>query len=156
MNTFTDFIKIIEEFIELFDGLISVEQSKLEATVKNRVTFVEECMNKEQAAILRLRGLEQKREAEQERLGMKDYTFRQILEHAPEDSVTELTPLFNRLSEQVRTFQSISESAKNAIEVNLHVIQSAISSDMAGKNTYSPTGDKKDDDNKKHFTSRSV
>lgn len=83
MNDFTAFTKVIEEFITLFDHLIEIEQEKLDAAVKNRVTFVEDCMHKEQAAVLQLRGLEQKREAEQKHLGMEGYTFRQILEEAP-------------------------------------------------------------------------
>ena len=87
MNDFTAFSKIIEEFIALFDHLIPIEQEKLDAAVKNRITFVEDCMHKEQAAVLQLRGLEQKREAQQKLLGMEGYTFRQILEHAPEEEV---------------------------------------------------------------------
>ena len=80
MGEFSNFSKLIEEFIEFFEELIPVEQEKLDAAVKNRVSFVEECMHKEQAAVLRLRGLEQKREKEQERLNLAGCTFRQILE----------------------------------------------------------------------------
>lgn len=157
MNDFTDFKKIIEELIALFDHLIPIEQEKLDAAIKNRVTFVEDCMHKEQAAVLQLRGLEQKREAEQIRLGMKGYTFRQILEQAPEEATAVLDPLFKQLGERVRTFQSISESARNIIEVNLHVIQSALAAEGPGKTTYSATGQKKDDNIKRnHFTSRSI
>ena len=101
MNEFSDFIKLIEEFICFFDELIPLEQEKLDAAVKNRVSFIEECMHKEQAAILRLRGLEQKRDKTQEKLGIKDYTFRQILENAPEDVSSVLKPLFDQMSEQV-------------------------------------------------------
>lgn len=111
MGEFSNYIKIIEEFIDFFDSLIPIEQEKLDAAIKNRVSFVEECMHKEQAAVLRLRGLEQKREKEQESLGMKDYTFRQILEKVPEDIYSVLKPLFDRMSEQVTQFQSISDSA---------------------------------------------
>ena len=85
MNDFSQFTEIIKEFIALFDNLIPIEQEKLDAAVKNRITFVEDCMHKEQAAVLKLRGLEQRREAEQKRLGMEGYTFRQILEHVPDD-----------------------------------------------------------------------
>ena len=46
MNDFTAFSKIIEEFIALFDHLIPIEQEKLDAAVKNRITFVEDCMHK--------------------------------------------------------------------------------------------------------------
>ena len=156
MNEFSDFIKLIKEFICFFDELIPLEQEKLDAAVKNRVSFIEECMHKEQAAILRLRGLEQKRDKTQEKLGIKDYTFRQILENAPEDVSSVLKPLFDQMSEQVRTLQSISDNSKDIIEVNLHVIQSSLAGDSPGKETYSASGKKSDNNKTNHFTSRSV
>ncbi len=156
MNDFTAFTQVIEEFITLFDQLISIEQDKLDAAVKNRITFVEDCMHKEQAAVLRLRGLEQKREEEQERLGLKDHTFRQILEEVPEQAAASLKPLFDQLSERVTAFRSVSDSAKDIIEVNLHVIQSAIEAEGPGRDIYSASGKKNDNNNRNHFTSRSV
>ena len=156
MNDFTAFTKVIEEFITLFDHLIEIEQEKLDAAVKNRVTFVEDCMHKEQAAVLQLRGLEQKREAEQKHLGMEGYTFRQILEEAPEEVSASLSPLFDQLSERVTSFRSVRESAKDIIEVNLHMIQSALASEGPGRDIYSASGKKTDNDNRKRFTSRSV
>ncbi|MCI8639975.1 MAG: flagellar protein FlgN [Coprococcus sp.] len=156
MEEFTGFIEVIRELIALFENMIPVEQEKLDAAIKNRVSFVEECMHKEQAFILQLKGLEQKREAAQRRLNMENNTFRQILEKAPEDVATVLRPLFDQLSSQVQMFRSISDNARDIIEVNLHAIQSAIVSDSAAKTTYSATGKKKDDPDGKHFTSRSV
>ena len=155
MKDFSVFIEIIQDFIRLFDALNSVEQEKLDAAIKNRISFVEDCMKKEQAAVLRLRGLEQKREAAQKELGMEGLQFRQILEKAPDDVAVVLRPLFSRLSEQVRTFQSLSSNAKDIIEVNLHVIQSSLSSESGNKGTYSETG-RRTDNTKTHFTSRSV
>lgn len=156
MNDFTAFTKVIEEFITLFEHLISIEQEKLDAAVKNRVTFVEDCMHKEQAAVLQLRGLEQKRETEQKHLGMEGFTFRQILEEAPAETAASLKPLFDQLSERVAAFRSVSDSAKNIIEVNLHMIQSALAAEGPGQDTYTAAGKKNDNDNRKRFTSRSV
>lgn len=156
MDEFSNFVKLIEEFIDFFEELIPVEQNKLDAAVNNRVSFVEECMHKEQAAVLRLRGLDQKREKEQERLGMAGCTFRQILEKVPEETAAVLKPLFDRLSEQVRMLQSITDNSKDIIEVNLHTIQSALASNTPGRDTYSASGRKNDNNNNNHFTSRSV
>lgn len=156
MKDFSDFIAVIQELIALFEGLIPVEQEKLDAAIKNRVSFVEECMHKEQAFILQLKGLEQRREAQQKLLGMEDHTFRQILEEVPEETAVVLTPLFNRLGAQIRQFQSINASAKDIMEVNLHVIHSALAKQAVEKETYSASGEKKDTREGKHFTSRSV
>lgn len=155
MSDLSNFVKIMNEFIDYFDMLIPIEQEKLDASVNNRVSFVEECMHKEQAAVLRLRGLEQKREKEQERLGMKGYTFRQILEHVSDEDAAVLKPLFDQLTEKVRLTQSLSKNIKDAIEVNLHVIQSSLAGDSSGKETYSASGQKNNNMNR-HFTSRSV
>ena len=88
---------------------------------------------------------------------MEGYTFRQILEHAPEEAVVLLSPLFDQLAERVRSFRSVSDSARDIIEVNLHVIQSALAAENSGGNTYSASGRKEDNTKKKnHFTSRSV
>jgi len=113
-------------------------------------------MNKEQDAVLKLKGLEQKREAAQKELGLEGLTFRQILEEAPEEVSASLSPLFDQLSERVTSFRSVSESAKDIIEVNLHMIQSALASEGPGRDIYSASGKKTDNDNRKRFTSRSV
>lgn len=127
-----DFISVIEDFILLFKDLIQIEETKLEAASKNRVTYVEDCMNKEQAAILRLRGLEKKRDTVQEKLGFKGYTFQQILSETTGEDQDRLRKLFDTLSRQVRQFQDTNESARSMIEINLHMINKAINNSQDG------------------------
>ena len=127
-----DFISVIEDLILLFKDLIQVEETKLEAASKNRVTYVEDCMNKEQAAILKLRGLEKKRETVQEKLGFKGYTFQQILSETTGEEQDRLRKLFDTLSRQVRQFQDTNESARSMIEINLHMINKAINNSQNG------------------------
>lgn len=156
MSEFSAFADLMKEFIEFFDTLIPIEQDKLEATVKNRVALVEDFMHKEQAAVMRLRGLEQKREAEQKRLGLEGCTFRQILGKIPDTDAAMLKPLFDKMDSQVRTMQSLSGSIKDAIEVNLRVIQRNLTGNSPGSSTYSATGQKAEKENTRHFSSRSV
>lgn len=156
MSDFSAFADLMKEFIEFFDTLIPIEQDKLTATVKNRVSLVEDYMHKEQAAVMRLKGLEQKREAEQKRLGLEGCTFRQILAKVPDTDAAILKPLFDRMDSQIRTMQSLSGSIKDAIEVNLRVIEMNLAGDSSGKATYSATGQKDENENTRHFSSRSV
>lgn len=156
MSDFSAFADLMNEFIEFFDTLIPIEQDKLDATVKNRVALVEDYMHKEQAAVMRLRGLEQKREAEQKRLGLEGCTFRQILEKIPDTDTAILKPLFDKLDHQIHTMQSLSGSIKDAIEVNLRVIELKAAGNAPGKATYSATGQKAENENTRHFSSRSV
>ena len=156
MSDFSAFADLMKEFIEFFDTLIPIEQDKLDATVKNRVGILEDFMHKEQAAVMRLRGLEQKREAELKRLGLEGCTFRQILDKIPDTDAAMLKPLFDRIDSQVRVMQSLSGSIKDAIEVNLRVIELKLAGDPAGNATYSATGQKTEKNSTKHFSNRSV
>ncbi|WP_394523100.1 flagellar export chaperone FlgN [Lacrimispora sp. JR3] len=122
-----DFITVIEDLTELFQELIQIEQLKLEAAKKNRITHVEESMNKEQAAILKLRGLDRKRELCQEALGFKGLTFQEILSKTSGEEHEQLKNQFNTLSHYVRLFQNINDSARTMIEINLHKINNVIS-----------------------------
>jgi hypothetical protein len=122
-----DFITVIENLTLLFQELIQIEQAKLEASKKNRITHVEDCMNKEQAAILKLRGLDRKREICQENLGFKDYTFQEILSKTSGSEHDQLKSLFNNLSYYVRLFQDTNDSTRTMIELNLHRINNTIS-----------------------------
>lgn len=150
MERFSDFILIIKDLIQLFGALTEVEQTKLNAAVENKISFVEECMKKEQAAVLRLRGLDQRREKAQRELGMEGASFREILEQVSQEEEKELRPLFQELSDKVSRFQSVSDSAKDIIEVNLHTIKKQLEA------AEDPV--KKDSIKEKstHFKSRSV
>lgn len=150
MERFSDFILIIKDLIQLFGALTEVEQTKLNAAVENKISFVEECMKKEQAAVLRLRGLDQRREKAQKELGLEGASFREILEQVSEEEEKELRPLFQELSDKLSRFQSVSDSAKDIIEVNLHTIKKQLEAAEA------PV--KKDSIKEKntHFKSRSV
>lgn len=156
MSEFSAFASLMSDFIDFFDTLIPIEQEKLDATLHNRVSLVEDIMHKEQAAIMRLKGLELKREVEQKRLGLEGCSFQQILENISSDDAAMLRPLFNKMNDQVHIVQSLSGNVKDAIEVNLHVIESSLAKDPAGRSTYSASGQKKEKQTPKHFSSRSV
>lgn len=154
MEAYTDFIALIKDYIELFDTLIDVEQEKLDAVTTDDIIKVEESIKQEQAVILRLKGLEHRRELAQTSMDMKDLTFREILEQAPEDVSTAMNPVFQELIRKVRTFQSINDNAKDAIHVKLHHIQSMLNPSSEGK-TYSSSGTDSPSEGT-HFTNRFV
>lgn len=147
-----EFEKTIEELMELFDELAVIEQDKLNATAKNRITFVEDCMNKEQVAILKMRGLEKKREQEQQKLGFQGKTFREILELVSFDEKAQLEPLFQKLSEKIKAFQQINTEASKLIEVNLHKINKQVAAN--GSSTYGEKGQQHG--NTQHFTNQRI
>lgn len=123
MNEFTT---VVEDLVELFKELTQIEQVKIEAVKKNMVSYVEDCMNKEQAAVLKLRGLDKKREACQKDMGFEGYTFQQILDTTTGEEHSRLRQLFDTLSYHVSLFQDTNESARAMLEISLHNINKAI------------------------------
>ena len=83
MHNLSSFRELIQQFIELFDRMTPLEQSKLEVVSRNQVALLEDIIKKEQAEIMALRGLDQRRERMQEELGWKDLTFQEILRRLP-------------------------------------------------------------------------
>lgn len=154
MDHYTSFISLIKEFLDLFQSFTVVEQQKLDAAVANDLSLLEDCMKKEQAFVLRLKGLEQQRDTLQAKMDMKDLSFREILSEVPPETERELSPLFQELSEKVRTFQSIHASAQDAIRVNLHKIQSILNHGQPESAVYSSSGSNRPEET--HFTNRFV
>ena len=62
MHDLNDFKAVVGDLITLLEEFNEIETAKLDAIQKNRVNFVEENMKKEQAGIMKLRGLDKKRE----------------------------------------------------------------------------------------------
>jgi len=120
MNEFTI---IIDDLISLFTEMINLEQSKFESIKNNRITHLQDCINKEQAAILKLRGLDKKREACQEKLGYKGYTFKEILSAIPDENRNEVQKQFNKLTRQIVQFRKVCESSSSLLAIRLHSIE---------------------------------
>lgn len=154
MHKLSDFQELIRQFIELFERMIPLEQSKLEVVSRNQVTQLEDIIKKEQAEIMALRGLDQKRERIQEELGWKDMTFQEILERLPEEQRPDMKRLFDELATHVTTFQSVTESSRTIMEVNLHAINQMVARQGGGRSTYKEDGSV--ETGPSHFTDRRI
>jgi len=80
---FEEFMEVIRELTSLAGAIAGVEEAKAEAAAQKRHQFLDGFIQEEQAQILKLRGLEQRRLRLAKALGWESLTFRQILEKAP-------------------------------------------------------------------------
>ena len=158
MHDLEDFKKIVGDLIALLEDLDKTEAEKLDAVQKNRVTFVEETMKKEQVAVMKLRGLDKKREAIQKDLGWEGMSFKQILSQVNDVEREELRPLFDRLADSTRRFNDTKDSAQKALEISLHHINTILAKKAAEENSsYNNKGnEKKTGGSDKHFTSTKI
>ena len=146
-----EFQRVIREMIALFHQFNGIEQMKLKSAQANHVAAVDECMTREQALILKLRGLELEREKYQKEAGYEGMKFREILAAVSSEEREVLYPLFDELSREMQLFQEVKEDAESVMRNNLRMIQKA----MDSKNDiYSDKGKSKPET--KHMTSRRV
>lgn len=123
---FQDFILVIEDLAVLSEKIAQMEEAKAEAASLKRHELLDDYMQEEQAQILKLRGLEQRRIRLTQALGWDSLTFRQILEQAQPDQVRQLSPCFEELEQQLKRLQQSRKAAEQIINVRIHELQVAI------------------------------
>lgn len=158
MHDINDFRAVVGDLITLLEEFNKTETEKLDAVQKNRVTFVEDTMKKEQAAIMRLRGLDKKRESIQKDLGWEGMSFQQILSQVNDVEREILQPLFDQLTDSTRQFMATKDSAQKALEISLHHINMQLAKKAAEENkAYNSKGnEKKTGGSGKHFTNTRI
>lgn len=139
---------IILELIGIFKELIPIEKVKLTAAAGYNVVSLEECMKKEQAAILKLKGLDRRREELMEAQGWSGKSFRQILEHYEGGDKKELDALFQELDRQMGEFREMNGDANEVIRTNLHTVEKLADEARIYQ------GRQNEDTKELHFTSR--
>ena len=124
MDRLTEFIQTLDSLASLLDGVTAIEHKKAKAAAANTPALLDGYIREEQAAILKLRGLEQSRERLAADLGWKDMAFRQILEKASPEQRLELDPCFRRLERSLASLDRARDDAGRMIRVRLHELES--------------------------------
>ena len=125
-KSFEEFTAVIQDLTAVVADIGKVEDAKARAAAEKHHQLLDGYIQREQAQILRLRGLEQHRIQLAETLGWNSLTCRQILERAPQEQVQILKPLFVQLEEQLQQMQQSRKSSEQIIQVRLHELQVAI------------------------------
>ena len=123
---FDKFTAVVRELADLAGEIAQVEEAKAEAASLKRHERLDGFIQKEQAQILKLRGLEQHRMRLAKDLGWESLTFRQILERAEDGQREPLTPLFDQLSRNLSRLEQSRKASEQIIRVRVHEIETAI------------------------------
>ncbi len=129
---FHNFTAVIRELAVLSGDIATVEERKAEAAVQKRHQLFDGFIQKEQAQILKLRGLEQRRIRMAKELGWESLTFRQILDKAEPEQKESLSPLFAELEHKLKRLGQSRQSAERIIKVRIREIETAISRTQGG------------------------
>ena len=114
------FIAVIEETARLIGDIAQIESAKAEAASLGQHYLLDGYIQTEQAQILKLRGLEQRRTRFARELGWDSLTFRQILSRVSLRQQGILQPLFEDLEQQLIWLQDARGAAEQIIKVRIH------------------------------------
>lgn len=140
MEAFGKFRNLMEEYDELLMELLEIEEDKIMAISDENLDFLNECIRDEEAGILKMRGLDIRRDAITKEIGYVGKTFKQILEIVAADYRDELQPLFNSISEKTRRLKELSDSIRNMLESKMMLNESMIESLNKPGNIYDKNG----------------
>ena len=100
-----EFAAVIRDLSDTAARIAQVEEAKAAAASQRRHELLDGYIQDEQAQILKLRGLEQRRLTLADALGWKSLTFRQILEKAAPEQDHLLRPLFSDLEQNLKRLE---------------------------------------------------
>ncbi len=126
------FIHTLEQLSDIVKQLTEAEKAKADAASAREHEKIDSMLNQEQALILKLRGLDQQRARQAEELGWKGLTFREILDDADERDSSALSPLFQRLGQQLQELTDARDSADRMINVRLREFEHILGTGKSG------------------------
>ena len=127
----------MNEYIKLFDQFQPLEEEKLKAAEEENLSKLEQCMNKEQAFSLALRGIENKREKMQQQNGQEGMTLKEIIDKFYQDQREELLSVYDEMNRKMNLFKSTNDSAMKIVQVRLRNIDNTI---KFSQKTYDESG----------------
>lgn len=120
------FLSIISDLTETAHGIARAEEEKAVALSLKRHELMDGFMRKEQAYILKLRGLDQHRVRLTKSLGWEALTFSQILEKVEPAKKKYLKILFHDLEQELRAIQQSKEVAERIMNVRVYELLTAM------------------------------
>lgn len=121
-----EFTQVLGQLAGVVDALTQIEQQKAQAAAGGNHSLLNAYLNPEQAEILKLRGLEQKRMKLAGILGWTGLTFHQIMEQADPAQEEALSPLFTELNTGIKRLTNAMTASGRAIGVRLGELEAAI------------------------------
>ena len=125
--TWEKYLDLLRELDVLFGQMTAVEQAKTEAVCRGDLQTVNDCIKKEQAMSLSLRGCDKKREEALQALGIENIKLSQLAAHAPENLRQETRQIADDVFRQYTVLRAANEVAQNTLECNLREIDKVLS-----------------------------
>jgi len=143
-NDFDSFCVVITDMLKLFEELIDFENKKLDTIAANEVAVLDQYMNDEQAYLMKMRGIENRRERVQKQLGVPDLSFREIIEKFEGPEKETLNTLYEQLSSKTIELKDSIAGTKRYIDLHLNAVTTLLERLEGNNTTYGKSGEKEE------------
>ncbi len=133
---FQSFLSLLHTLRDELSHLSELARQKNAAVCGDDLTALDKVMRQEQAAALRFRGLEQKREELLSSLGLNGVPLAAVPDRFPAAMRADAVSAVRELQDQYRIYQANAEVARNTLECNLHEVEQVLAA--LGKETPPP------------------
>ena len=116
MVDFSEYLNFLEELEHTLQQLVDVEQKKSAAVSARDLDALNDCMKREQAFSMTLKGFEQKRARLLAALGLEDVSLRELPSRCPPEHREAARRMSERLINQYRILSSAQEPSRILME----------------------------------------
>jgi hypothetical protein len=120
-----DYLNFLEEYCDFYDGLVLLEEEKMRVIAENKPFLLEGVIKKEEAAVMKAQGLENKRQERQEAWA-PGKTLREIVESLPGEEAHRARQLRDRLRGATETLRVMNQTSADVVVRRLKQIEGII------------------------------
>lgn len=126
---FAGYLQFLTKLGQQFQQLVAIEQEKLQAVTEGNLALLNDCMRKEQAASLALRGLEQQRSQWVTKLGLPAGPLSDLPNVCPAPYRGQATQVVRTVLDQFRVLEGARKASRSLLEGQLHKIEKTLDPD---------------------------
>lgn len=123
MRAPAELLPVLVRLADVLKRLNRAEEEKAAAASQGHHQLLDPILTEEQALILELRGLEQRRLCVLKAAGLEQATVSQLLEQEDNEGKERLSPVFEELTQAAGRLRETKESADRILNVRLRQIQ---------------------------------
>jgi len=125
---FESYFEFLRKLGGTLEQLTELAQKKTAAARRDDLMEIDDCLKKEQALSMSLRGMDQKRETMLKELGLSGVPLRDLPARCPEPLRKEAKRVSDELRAKFNVYTSAANAARITLECNLHEIEKYLDS----------------------------
>ena len=123
---FQNYLSFLNELGQTFDKISELERGKIQAVRDGDLDVLNDCIRREQALSLAVRGADQKRERLMRELGLRDVPLRQLPEICPPEYRAETKQVVDSVRQRYEVLANSRKAARTVLECGLHKLENQL------------------------------